>query len=120
MIFGDLTDVPVDSDCDDQAFKAHSVFSPHQQAWNFIEKVLGMAFSILKPHTGRYYTHCNGRSVPIILKKYEDMLDNFNVMKKNDENHYKVIWTKSETFVPSFMEVWVFYQIRLELANSSE
>ena len=113
MIFGDLTDIPVDSDdTKNNVIKTHSVFSPHQEAWNFIHKVLSMAFAILKPNRGRYYTHCNGKSVPNILKKYEDMLAHFNINRNN--RFYKVKWTKTESFVPSFMEVWIFYQIRLE------
>jgi len=99
------------------AKKAHSLSSPTQEAWNFIEKVLQRALPMLKPETGRYYTHCNGKSVPTLLQKYEDMLDRFVVTKTTSKNggnkKFKLKWTQKQTFVPSFMEVWVFYQVQL-------
>ena len=95
------------------AAKAHSLSSPTQEAWNFIEKVLQMALPLLKPVTGRFYTHCNGKSVPTLLQKYEDMLDKFVVTKTANKQRFKLKWTQTETFVPSFMEVWVFYQVQL-------
>lgn len=96
------------------AAKAHSLSSPTQEAWDFIEKVLQMALPLLKPVTGRYYTHCNGKSVPTLLQKYEDMLDKFVVTKCTANNQrFKLKWTKTESFVPSFMEIWVFYQVML-------
>jgi len=95
------------------AAKAHSLSSPTQEAWNFIEKVLQMALPMLKPVTGRFYTHCNGKSVPTLLQKYENMLDKFVVTKTANNQRFQLKWTQTETFVPSFMEVWVFYQVQL-------
>ena len=95
------------------AAKAHSLSSITQEAWNFIEKVLQMALPMLKPITGRFYTHCNGKSVPTLLQKYEDMLDKFVVTKIANNQKFKLKWSKTENFVPSFMEVWVFYQVQL-------
>jgi len=134
IIFGDLTDVPVYNSAEESpeedkekfneeskrnsirgnsATKAHSLSSPTQEAWKFIEKVLQMALSLLKPKSGRYYTHCNGKSVPTLLQKYEDMLDRFVVTSKHNNKKFKLKWTQSQSFVPSFMEVWVFYQVQL-------
>lgn len=108
IIFGDLTDVPVEPDSKSHV---HSVSSPNQETWSFIEKILNLAFSILKPITGKYYTHCNGKSVPFILQKYENLLSSIKVTKRGV--NYRLKWTQTESFVPSFMEVWVFYQISL-------
>ena len=96
-----------------QALKAHSIFSPTNQdsAWNFINKILNLALPLLKPHTGKFYTHCNGKSVPSVLHKYQDMLDKI-VIKKNGQN-YSLKWVQRQSFVPSFMEVWIFYQVQL-------
>ena len=110
IIFGDLTDVPVDSN-DLEATKTHSISSPTQEAWNFIAKVLKLAFSVLKPTTGKYFTHCNGKSVPIVLKQYEQLLEAIRI--ERGEKCYKPKWTQTESFVPSFMETWVFYQVSL-------
>jgi len=97
--------------------KAHSLSSPTQEAWSFIEKLLHTALPLLKPETGRFYTHCNGINVPTLLRKYEDMLDKFVVTKtvpgSNCNQKFKLKWTQRQTFVPSFMEVWVFYQVKL-------
>ena len=110
IIFGDLTDVPVDSD-DLDTTKTHSISSPTQEAWTFIAKVLKLAFSILKPNTGKYFTHCNGKSVPMVLKQYEQLLEEIRIDKGG--KIYKPKWTQAESFVPSFMETWMFYQVSL-------
>ena len=113
IIFGDLTDVPVETESDiDLNSKAHSVSSTTQETWKFIKKILQLALTLLKPETGRYYVHCNGKSVPLILQKYEEMLKSFRITKQ-DGQIYKVNWTQTEKFVPSFMEIWIFYQLSL-------
>ena len=114
IIFGDLTDVPVDSR-DITYVKTHSISSTTQEAWNFISKVLRLAFNILKPKIGKYYTHCNGKSVPLVLKQYEQLLDEIRIDKNGKT--YKTKWSRSESFVPSFMETWVFYQVSLQEIN---
>lgn len=98
----------------------NSVFSStvQDEAWTFIGKVVSMALQRLKPgHQGRFYTHCNGKSVPAILEKYQDMLNSV-VISKNSRS-YKCQWSKSQAFVPSFMEVWVFYQVSLIEADQN-
>ena len=114
IIFGDLTDVPVDSR-DITYVKTHSISSTTQEAWNFISKVLRLAFNILKPKSGKYYTHCNGKSVPLVLKQYEQLLDEIRIDKNGKT--YKTKWSRTESFVPSFMETWVFYQVSLQEIN---
>ena len=110
IIFGDLTDIPVDSSVTDSV-KTHSISSTTQEAWNFIEKVLHLAFNVLKP-SGKYYAHCNGKSVPLVLKQYEELLDGIRIDK--DGKKFKTSWSKTESFVPSFMETWIFYQVALQ------
>ena len=114
IIFGDLTDVPVDS-TDITYVKTHSISSTTQEAWNFISKVLRLAFNILKPKSGKYYTHCNGKSVPLVLKQYEQLLDEIRIDKNGKT--FKTKWNRTESFVPSFMETWVFYQVSLQEIN---
>ena len=115
IIFGDLTDVPVEIELDGEPnVKAHSVSSSTTgETWEFINKIHNLALSLLKPETGRFYVHCNGKNVPRILQKYEDLLTQLRI-KKHDGTSYQVAWTQSESFVPSFMETWIFYQIHLE------
>jgi hypothetical protein len=115
-IFGDLTDVPVETErikknASKCIISRHSIYSPNQETWNFIEKILRLAFSILTPIRGKYLTHCNGKSVPLVLEKYEDLLKSIKI-HKNDQN-FKLKFSSSESFVPSFMEIWMFYQIQL-------
>ena len=115
IIFGDLTDIPVEIESEVEAnVKAHSVSSSTtQETWKFINKIHNLALTLLKPETGRFYVHCNGKNVPKILQKYEDLLTQLRI-KKHDGKSYQVAWTQSECFVPSFMETWIFYQVHLQ------
>jgi spermine synthase len=61
-----------------------------------------MSFAILQPN-GKYMTHGNGSSSPAALKMYEDVLGELDVVVQFNRTH---------AFVPSFMEDWVFYQIK--------
>lgn len=87
-VFGDLTDIPLSD-------------TPTGEVWNFFRSILEHAFKILKP-TGKYLTHGNGANSPDSLAMFEEQLDKLNP---------KVKFTRSNAFVPSFMEDWVFYQI---------
>lgn len=49
-------------------------------------------------------THGNGKSCPESLLMYEEQLKKLRPVVK---------YEKSEAFVPSFMEDWVFYQVSL-------
>lgn len=87
-IFGDLTDIPIST-------------SPTGEIWDFIRTILSKSFKILKPG-GKYLTHGNGVNCVESLKMFEEQL---NVLVP------KVEFTKTQAFVPSFMEEWVFYQV---------
>lgn len=52
------------------------------------------------------HTQGNGANCPDSLKMYEQLLDSMVP---------KVKYTKTEAFVPSFMEVWVFYQVKFDV-----
>ncbi len=62
-----------------------------------------MGVNLLKANTGRYLTHCNGKNVPEASAAYEKMLSALA--------DGKCRFTRSECFVPSFMETWLYYQI---------
>ena len=65
------------------------------------------ALELLEPENGRYLTHCNGRSVSACLLAYEEMLCGLRGGKG-------VRFTQRESFVSSFMEKWVFYELKLQ------
>ena len=90
-IFGDLTDTPVSTTPRDNSI------------WEFLKMILEMGVALIKPNTGRYLTHCNGKNVPQSLEAYE------KVLKKLAGG--KCEFSKSFNFVPSFKETWTYYQI---------
>lgn len=94
-VFGDLTDVPVDSS------------GEHTEAWEFIRYILNKSMQVLRPG-GKFLTHGNGASVPKSLQHYEKVLKSLKV---------PVDFTKTHAFVPSFLEDWVFYQVTPRLTN---
>lgn len=51
-------------------------------------------------------TQGNGANCPESLRMFESLLDTLEP---------KVKYTKTEAFVPSFMEVWVFYQVKFDV-----
>ena len=114
-----MTDVPVETTETDDSFLQNnssnkvpnSVSSTTQETWKFIKRIHQLALTLLTPESGRFYIHCNGLSVPFILKKYEDLLSDLTITKNS--MLYTLQWTQTKSFVPSFMETWVFYQIAL-------
>jgi len=90
FIFGDLTDIPI---CQE----------PEGELWNFIQKILKLSFAILKPD-GTYFTHANGISSQGSLEMFKKVIQ--------QALDYPVDISSSSTFVPSFKEKWVFYQVK--------
>jgi len=90
-IFGDLTDTPITTKPRDQ------------DCWVFLSNILEQGMSVLKPITGKYLTHCNGVNVPQSIHAYE------NVLAKICNG--KVFYSKTKSYVKSFFETWVFYQL---------
>lgn len=89
-VFGDLTDLPISD-------------TPSGEIWDFIRSILESSFQVLKP-TGKFMTHGNGASCPESLQMYEEQLGKLSE---------PVTFTKAQAFVPSFMEDWIFYQVKL-------
>lgn len=87
-VFGDLTDIPISD-------------TPTGEVWNFIRTILEKSFKILKKN-GKYFTHGNGANCVESLRMFEEQLEKLVPAVK---------YTKSNAFVPSFMEDWVFYQV---------
>jgi spermine synthase len=88
-VFGDLTDIPISD-------------TPTGEIWDFIRTILDKSFQVLKPD-GTFLTHGNGASCPESLAMYEDQL------KKLQS---PVEFLRDTAFVPSFMEDWIFYQVK--------
>lgn len=95
-VFGDLTDTPTAGHGDDD--------------WNFLKRTLTLGVQLLKPGSGIYMTHCNGKSVAGIVAEYEQFLRSLRIP---DDPSLRPKFTRSESFVPSFREVWVFYQLSM-------
>ncbi|XP_065085773.1 spermine synthase isoform X2 [Ochlerotatus camptorhynchus] len=96
-VFGDLTDIPISD-------------TPTGEIWDFIRVILESSFKVLKPG-GKFMTHGNGVSCPESLEMYEQQLKNLSP---------KVNFTKCSAFVPSFMEEWVFYQVKCATAAAAD
>jgi len=95
-IFGDLTDVPIDTD------------NEAKELWDFISKILKLGLSSVKTG-GKYLTHVSGKAVPGVRDTLQDKvyLIAASLGREVDINF-------SEAFVPSFMETWVFAQVTLK------
>ena len=61
-IFGDLTDIPINTDhnCEFPSFGS-TLSSPVETTWDFICQILSLSFSCLRPG-GKYMTHVSGES----------------------------------------------------------
>ena len=97
-IIGDLTDAPVDTSDNESS----------RETWLLLEQVLNLVKQLIKPNTGRYLTHFNGKSVPKLIEEYEHILNN---LTHQSSTPLKSTFSRSESFVPSFQEVWIFYQL---------
>ncbi|CAB4054245.1 SMS [Lepeophtheirus salmonis] len=96
FIFGDLTDTPVPSSSNMNEIGIDDKFK-----WDLICSALSKSIRLLKPAEGKYLTHCNGKSVPLALKTFENLVT----------QKFNCSYERKETFVPSFMEIWVFYEV---------
>ncbi|ODM89353.1 Spermine synthase [Orchesella cincta] len=91
-VISDLTDIPLSK-------------KPEDGLWDFIVKIINMSFSLLSPN-GKYLTHATGSSNDNALNVFENVLET--------QLDFRVTFTKTNVFVPSFLEDWVFYQIQLK------
>ncbi|XP_053209443.1 spermine synthase-like [Panonychus citri] len=92
VIFNDLTDIPLSSDSNDQVAS---------DLWSFIKKILLLSFKCL-PAGGKYFNHAIGSGCTSALEAYENVLKDLP---------YKIQFSAHASFVPSFLEEWVFYDI---------
>ena len=93
-----MTDAPVDTSDKESS----------REIWALLEQVLNLVKQLIKPNTGRYLTHFNGKSVPKLIEEYEHVL---NKLTHHSCISLKSSFSRSESFVPSFQEVWIFYQL---------
>ncbi|ODM94515.1 Spermine synthase [Orchesella cincta] len=91
-VISDLTDISITK-------------KPSGGIWDFIVKIIDMSFSVLSPN-GKYLTHATGSSNDGALKCFDYILET--------QLDRPVTFTKTNAFVPSFLEDWVFYQIELK------
>ena len=85
--------------------------------WNFLQQILDLGLRLLQPGSGQYMTHCNGKGVSGVLEKYEKILENLRISDSDSGQKLKCQFLRSESFVPSFLEVWVFYKLKLTSVN---
>ena len=103
FIFGDLTDTPVEANAatDDDDDTGDNLL--------LHRRMLSESLPLLNTPGGRFVTHCNGKSAAEALANFEDLVRQiFGCTKAFDVK-------KREAFVPSFMEVWIFYEIVLKM-----
>uniref|UniRef100_A0A4D5R934 Spermine synthase n=1 Tax=Scolopendra viridis TaxID=118503 RepID=A0A4D5R934_SCOVI len=94
-VFGDLTDIPITP-------------TPQGEFWDFMRHILELSMKILRP-TGKYLTHGTGINAVQSQQMYEDQLQNLSV---------PITFAKHTAHVPSFMETWVFYEVKkVAIAN---
>ncbi|XP_022100402.1 spermine synthase-like [Acanthaster planci] len=87
-VINDLTAIPITTE-------------PQGDQWDFLRLILDLSMKVLKP-TGRYFTQGNGANMRDALAMYEQQLGKLS---------FKVEFSKETVCVPSYMEMWVFYEV---------
>ncbi len=90
FVFGDLTDIPIST-------------SPQAEIWDFFRTTLQLSFAILREN-GTYFTHANGITAGENLKMFSQTI--------KDSLGFPVDLKQTSTFVPSFQEKWIFYEVK--------
>ncbi|UXI18514.1 putative signaling protein hedgehog [Sarcoptes scabiei] len=98
IIFNDLTDIPISSE-----EKRDIIVDDNQKLWAFVKKILEFSLELLHPG-GLYFNHAIGINCKQSLQEYENVL---REIKK-----FQIEFSSHSRFVPSFLENWVFYQIK--------
>ncbi|KAI2809027.1 hypothetical protein BLOT_000168 [Blomia tropicalis] len=99
FVFNDLTDFPISSK---NTKELYLYYKNQEEGWNFITQVLKLALQLVRAD-GKYLNHATGLGSKDSLEEYERIL-------KQLPN--KVEFTQHSALVPSFLEEWVFYEIR--------
>ncbi|CAN8017467.1 unnamed protein product [Ixodes persulcatus] len=89
IVFNDLTDIPISTE-------------PQGEHWDFVKKIVTMGLQVLKTN-GLFLNHAIGISCTSALETYEELLTKLP---------FKVEFSKHSEHVPSFMEDWVFYEVK--------
>lgn len=88
IVFNDLTDIPIST-------------APQGELWDFIDKILRLSLQVMHKDS-KYLNHATGEGAKAGLASYEELLNALPV---------KVHYESHKTYVPSFMENWVFYEL---------
>ena len=95
-VFTDLTDMPVSAEGDGSPL------------WNFLCLVAKLAVQLIKPNKGKLMAHCNRKTLPEFVAKFESMLSGLTV---DNDPSLRPNFQRRDSFVPSFMGTWVFYTL---------
>ena len=107
VIFNDLTDIPVTKRSESlTAFDSRAVQKDNE--WHFIEVIFNLSLDCLADN-GLYMNHATGKGNTKAIKAYEDFLT---------KSHVAVDFESRLSYVPSFMEIWVFYTVKKRLASN--
>lgn len=101
VIFNDLTDIPVTRREESLRAFDPSCFQK-DSPWGFIEAIFNLSLDCLS-EDGLYMTHTTGKGNINSLKAWEIFLN---------ESKTEVEFSSRNSYVPSFMEIWVFYTIK--------
>lgn len=100
-IFNDLTDVPVGA----------TTLDDQPKVWSFVRSVMSQCIRCLRPG-GVCVAHATGSGAKSSLLKYEQMLQ--------QQMPATVDISKRQVWVPSFLEFWVFFDVRLQSVHHSD
>lgn len=102
VIFNDLTDIPVTKRAESlTAFDSSAI--QRDNPWHFIEVIFNLALDCLDERHGLFMNHATGKGNTRSLQAYEEFLKNLR---------RPVEFSSRTSYVPSFMEIWVFYTIK--------
>ncbi|CAH1799333.1 unnamed protein product, partial [Owenia fusiformis] len=87
-VINDLTAVPCTTE-------------PTGELWDFLRRILDLSMEVLSPQ-GKYFTQGNSFLMKDALKMYEEQLQKLSS---------PVEFKKETVCVPSYLEMWVFYEI---------
>merc|ERR1719376_1429007 len=112
-VFTDLTDMPVSNSGDSGG---------DSDLWAFLCLVAELAVNLIKPNGGgKLMAHCNRKTLPEFIVKFEGMLAGLRVTtagnNEGENGHIstelKPVFQRRDSFVPSFMGTWVFYTLQM-------
>ncbi len=78
--------------------------------WQLVDRAAWLAVQLLSCKGGHYMTHYNGYLATAALRRFEAMAA---ALETEDEG-FEIRIRRRDSFVPSFMEIWDFYELRLQ------